>query len=173
MDQYELQNQRIQKLLWKIKDLIGCSVPVDQIASKDFLNDYSGWYLPSLSGFNPWGRIISVDVNLRGRQLFETVAHEVGHSLLNKRRLKQSLKLLFTQNEESGPRLRLKNGFFSAYARTNWEEDFCETFSAWVTNAGRLKSVAFEGRKFDLKNDKVLIAKYNAIKQYLNITRKT
>lgn len=165
MHNYDQQNERIQKIIWIIEERIRWTIPIDEIASKDFLERFSGWYLPSLSGLNPWGRIITVDIHLKGRQLFETVAHEVGHSLLNKRKLSQPLKSLFTTDKEYDA--RLKTGFFSGYARTDWEADFCETFSAWVVNSGRLNNVVFECRTFNLKRDEVLLAKYMAIKQYL------
>jgi hypothetical protein len=169
MDQDDKQLERIQNLIWKIQDFIGRTIPLDQIAVTDsFAKKYAGWYVPSLMGFNPWGRIITINQDLRGRQLYETVAHEVGHAFLSHKKLSPKLKANFTDENENR-NARIKSGFFSGYARTDWKEDFCETFSAFVCNKGKITNIKFEGRTFSLSKDPVMKLKYMSIKQYLKL----
>jgi hypothetical protein len=111
-------------------------------------------------------KIIAVVESVSLENLKGALYHELGHALCSEYDLSSHL-LAFTRGR---PR-KLKDsdapppgGFVSNYARKNREEDFCETFSAYLLNGRRTRGiVTFEGNKLNLDRDLRLKKKFHAV----------
>jgi hypothetical protein len=124
------------------------------------------------------GGRIHLPADVRGRQLREFLYHELGHAL----RAAYCIPTPMTRHFESYSAVGLNKanllrklaedqryeGFVSAYAMTNKEEDFCDTLSAWVMNgfrqAGRYE---FDGDRFSLSQDPIILKKLRAVERIL------
>lgn len=113
---------------------------------------------------------------LRGLRFREFLYHELGHALFAEYHISAGLLKPFTKrisiayknDADMFTKKVRKNGFVSGYASLNTEEDFCETFSAYIINNQRTSGkISFEGETIDLSKDIKLQMKFIAIKEIL------
>jgi Putative zinc-binding metallo-peptidase len=125
------------------------------------------WVLP--------GTIGVPDSPPRSRKLKEYVYHELGHAICDNFDIRSHMKPFIRKSvqtstkeydkainsAESKPRFK---GFVSSYARTNREEDFCETLSAYLCNRSTWrKSIRYEGVVIQTKHEPRLLRRLKAV----------
>jgi hypothetical protein len=102
--------------------------------------------------------VMLMSPDLTKRESLEALYHELGHAFV--RKYKKTLMPEFKRRRDwtddyhrRGRRLantaRLP-GFVSGYARTNSEEDFCETFSCYLLNRRTTGVMKYEGERFEV-----------------------
>jgi hypothetical protein len=112
-----------------------------------------------VGSFTSWPfRIMLMSPNLPKRESLEALYHELGHAFFRKYdvKLPKDFKRRTPWKDNyhrRGRRLvqttRLPS-FVSGYARTTCEEDFCETFAAYLRNRKTQGEMRFEGDKFQV-----------------------
>lgn len=119
-------------------------------------------------------RIVQVP-NKRGVQFREFLYRELGHCLCLEYEIPKKFFRSFTSRNpgvlkyhwelnDFAENIDPKLGFISRYACLSNEEDFCETFSAYVLNNFKTSgNIIFGGRKFNLGRDLRLKEKFLAV----------
>lgn len=121
---------------------------------------------------------ISLCPDQKVEDLKEDIFHELGHAILHQYKVPRSALRVFHKqtprlNSSSSLRKMEKeipppSNFVSWYAQVNGSEDFCETFSAWVTNDYKLKGkIVYKDWVSDLGKESVLVDKFLAVKKVL------
>ncbi len=119
---------------------------------------------------------IELPTSFGNRMFKEDLFHELGHifrwryglDAIERRHFSSRRLHRKTKNRDSQKFERCK-GFVSEYAATSQDEDFCETFSAFLVNGGKTSGIIkYDGERIDLKMDSVLSAKFRAISRILN-----
>ncbi len=119
---------------------------------------------------------------LRERALPEYVLHELGHALVARYDLRAYLEpftrrtfatraAYLTASEAAGRRAR-REGFVSGYASCDREEDFCETYAAYLTNrASWWRRLRYDGQVVPVRGDARLRRKLDAVHALLRDLR--
>jgi hypothetical protein len=120
---------------------------------------------------------IELPTRVGRRELLEDLFHELGHAYRLRNGLSSNERAHFFSGRQVGlSQFDLKEwdsiarpeGFVSCYAITRQEEDFCETFSAYLVNGGRCSGVIiYDSNRIDLERDLVLKRKFKSIDRIL------
>lgn len=111
-----------------------------------------------------------------GILLREFLYHELGHVLLSTYNISKVMLRPFTKRDPHIVRYyfdihsdkweKRESGFISGYAAISTQEDFCETFSAWITNDFRTSGTfRYNGHIIDASDDSRLRKKIVAVKK--------
>lgn len=133
-------------------------------------------YFRNTAAYESWCEGVIQIPKCRGIELRQFLYHELGHALLAEYEIPKTMFKKFTSRASSGIKYSLeigkfsqrerREGFISGYAVINKEEDFCETFSAWVLNAYKTTgTVQYDGESLNLTKDIKLKAKFLAVAQ--------
>lgn len=139
-----------------------------------------GWYFP----LRPWGVPIANVIKVpaarpRTVELKTFVYHELGHAICDHFEIRSYLVPFVRRFQRThadyeraslaAAELERSPGFVSGYARCNREEDFCETFAAYLLNRSTWRrSVRYEGETIDVRSDHRLREKLDAVHKLLN-----
>ncbi len=129
----------------------------------------TGWYEPCTG-------VLHLP-NVRGVQFREFLYHELGHVLFSTYEISEEFLKIFCNKDPAWleqlydpfltdciEHLEHPHEFVSDYATRSTEEDFCETFSAWVMNDFKTNGlITYDGNHLNLKQDKRLQKKFFTI----------
>ena len=104
--------------------------------------------------------------------------HEIAHAYYNSFHVKRSILKAFDEyKEQSWLKYNFKvltnklserpEGFITSYATINAEEDFAETFSAYLCNRNKYL-IHYNGESIDIRTEPILLRKFEAIHELLN-----
>lgn len=118
---------------------------------------------------------VFVNSNLNEQQFKEALYHELGHALLSNHGIKVPRDFNGCRDHKDGYWAYLRRGsrlagtprhksFCSGYARTNREEDFCETFACYLINNKTKGWMTYEGVRFMVRAGTKLYDKFTFVK---------
>jgi hypothetical protein len=121
------------------------------------------------------------------REAKEFSFHEIGHAIVASYDIPENLFPPFRNHHCSNQSIidrieyyleggklaagERKRGYFSSYAYTNRDEDFCETFAAYMCNGGCRSQWTFDGETINLNREPTLVKKVKAIDKIIKYCR--
>jgi hypothetical protein len=166
----------------RIEELYGISFGLDTVIAPGPVLSYlifgAGMYveLPFLKN------TVFVNSNLKDQQFKEALYHELGHALLAEHGIKVPRNFNGCRDHKDGYWAYLRRGsrlagtprhksFCSGYARTNREEDFCETFACYLINQKTKGWMRYENARFMVTVGTKLHRKFLYVEEVLKEVR--
>jgi len=172
----------IDDLEKELKVFFGIEAVVTTPFSSAGFSEYFFWFFERKTIYIPSG--------YRGRELREYLYHELGHALVNNYKLSnRMLKGFCSKISKDGwiewwkyqwnvikySTKERKHGYVSGYASLDREEDFAETFSAFLLNDGKIGNgkIVYDGNKINLNatKERNLKNKFKTIKEIIKFCR--